>query len=202
MKAQSSKVQSGIEKPKGGMTIRCLRALRTRARGTGYFLAFGLSLLLSGKALGLGAGITYQGRLIDPSGNPVVATSVEFKVQLRTPGVEDCLLYEEIQTKNLSETDGVFSLSLFDGSGTRLDSSGYGLDRIFANKGIYTFLGGQCASGTQWAPSLTDGRRIQVSFNDGTFTAGTWEPAPSIPINFIPMSIEAIQVGGYKSNQL
>ncbi|MBL7670442.1 MAG: hypothetical protein JNM39_08145 [Bdellovibrionaceae bacterium] len=153
-------------------------------------------------ALAVGAGITYQGRLIDPSGKPVVSSSVQFKVQLRTPGVEDCLLYEEVQTKNLSETDGIFSISIFDGSGARLDSSNYSLDQIFANKKQFTFANGQCASGTTWTPNSTDGRRIQVSFNDGTFAAGTWEPAPSIPINFIPMAIEAIQVGGYKSNQL
>ncbi|MBL7670267.1 MAG: hypothetical protein JNM39_07250 [Bdellovibrionaceae bacterium] len=156
----------------------------------------------SSEVLAVGAGITYQGRLIDPYGNPVIASSVQFKIQLKTPGTEDCLLYEEVQTKNLSETSGIFSLSLFDGSGLRIDPSGYSLERIFANKGTYTFASGQCASGTSWTPNASDGRRIQVSFNDGTFATGTWESAPSIAINYIPMAIEAIQIGGYNSRQI
>ncbi|MBK7962069.1 MAG: hypothetical protein IPK04_13250 [Bdellovibrionales bacterium] len=156
----------------------------------------------SSEVLAVGAGITYQGRLIDPYGNPVIASSVQFKIQLKTPGTEDCLLYEEVQTKNLSETSGIFSISLFDGSGLRVDPSGYSLERIFANKGTYTFASGQCASGTSWTPNASDGRRIQVSFNDGTFATGTWEAAPSIAINYIPMAIEAIQVGGYNSRQI
>ncbi|MBK7960196.1 MAG: hypothetical protein IPK04_02610 [Bdellovibrionales bacterium] len=91
-----------------------------RSLGIEYFLLVGMILLVGRGALAVGAGITYQGRLIDPSGNPVVSSSVQFKVQLRTPGVEDCLLYEEVQTKNLSETDGIFSISIFDGSGLDL----------------------------------------------------------------------------------
>ncbi|MBL7672112.1 MAG: hypothetical protein JNM39_16630 [Bdellovibrionaceae bacterium] len=52
-------------------------------------------LVLSVVLIGLGAqfakaanaGITYHGRLIDPAGNSVVGASVQFKIQLRTPGV-------------------------------------------------------------------------------------------------------------------
>ncbi|MBN8538364.1 MAG: hypothetical protein J0M15_15025 [Deltaproteobacteria bacterium] len=147
-----------------------------------------------------GTGVTCQGQLIDPSGNPVVASSVQFKVQIRSSCSEECLLYEELQTKNLSETSGMFSLSLFDGSGSRVDSSGYTLEQIFANKESYIFGGGQCASGSSWTPNSSDGRRIQLSFNDGTFASGTWEAAPALPINYVPMAVEVLQVGGYKAN--
>lgn len=166
-----------------------------------WFIFFA-GFMMSAQALAVGAGITYHGRLIDPNGNPVVGNAVQFKVQLRTPGNENCLMYEEVQIKDLSQTDGVFSVTVNDGTGTRLDSSGYGLDQIFANRGSFTFAGGQCASGTTYNTSPTDGRRIQVLFNDGTFAAGTWEPVPAVPINFVPMAIEAMQVGGYKKEQL
>jgi hypothetical protein len=176
--------------------------LRVCVLKVSFFAFLSWVALFENQVLAAGAGITYQGRLLDPNGNPVLSTTVQFKLQLRTPGAEDCLLYEEVQTKNLAETDGIFSISIFDGSGARLDSSGYGLSQIFANKNTFTFQNGQCANGTSWTPNSTDGRRIQLSFNDGTFASGTWEPAPSIPINFIPMAIEAMQVGGYKKEQL
>lgn len=159
-------------------------------------------LIISSKALAVGAGITYHGRLIDPNGNPVIGTSVQFKLQIRTPGNENCLMYEEVQVKDLSQGNGVFSVTINDGTGTRMDSSGYAIDQIFANRGTFTFAGGYCVTGNSFAPNPTDGRKIQVYFNDGTFTAGTWEPSPPMPINFVPMAIESMQIGGYKKEQL
>lgn len=163
---------------------------------------FIVSLLLNLQAFAVGAGITYHGRLIDPSGNPVVGTNVQFKLQIRTPGNENCLMYEEVQVKDLSQGNGVFSVTINDGTGTRLDSSGYAIDQIFANRGTFSFAGGQCAVGANYIPNTSDGRKIQVYFNDGTFAAGTWEPSPPMPINFVPMAIESMQIGGYKKEQL
>ncbi len=161
-----------------------------------------LFLFVGQQALAVGAGITYHGRLIDPSGNPVVGTSVQFKLQIRTPGNENCLMYEEVQVKDLSQGNGVFSVTINDGTGTRTDSSGYSIDQIFANRGTFSFAGGYCVTGNSFAPSPTDGRKIQVYFNDGTFAAETWEPSPPMPINFVPMAIESMQIGGYKKEQL
>ncbi len=81
-----------------------------------------------------GAGVTYHGRLVDPAGNPVLSSSVQFRLQIKTPGSENCLMYEEIQTKDMSTSNGVFALTLNDGSGARQDTSGYPLDQIFANR--------------------------------------------------------------------
>lgn len=161
-----------------------------------------VTLIWGQQVFAVGAGITYHGRLIDPNGNPVVGTNVQFKLQIRTPGNENCLLYEEVQVKDLSQGNGVFSVTINDGTGTRLDSSGYAIDQIFANRGTFSFAGGQCVTGSSFAPNPTDGRKIQVYFNDGTMTAGTWEPSPPMPINFVPMAIESMQVGGYKKEQL
>ena len=113
------------------------------------------------------SGITYHGRLIRPDGQYVTSSNVQFRVQLRTPGNENCLLYEEIQNKDLSQTSGVFTVTINDGSGTRMDTSGYGLDQIFANRNSYSFGAGQCAIGNSYAPNPTDGRRIQVFFKCG-----------------------------------
>ncbi len=149
-----------------------------------------------------GSGITYHGRLIDPNGHAVVGASVQFRVQLRTPGNENCLMYEELQTKDLSQTDGIFAVTLNDGSGTRTDTSGYAIDQIFSNRGSFTFAAGQCTSGTTYNASATDGRKIQVYFNDGVIPSGQWEAMPAMAVNFVPMAIEAQQIAGYKKDQL
>lgn len=149
-----------------------------------------------------GAGITYHGRLIDPNGNPVEGSSVQFRLQIRTPGNENCLMYEEVQNKNLSQTGGIYAVTINDGTGSRLDSTGYTLDQIFANRNDYTFPAANCATGTTFSPNATDSRKIQVLFNDGTFPVGQWEPIPAMAINFVPMAIESLQVGGYKKEQL
>lgn len=120
-------------------------------------------LIISSKALAVGAGITYHGRLIDPNGNPVIGTSVQFKLQIRTPGNENCLMYEEVQVKDLSQGNGVFSVTINDGTGTRMDSSGYAIDQIFANRGTFTFAGGYCVTGNSFAPNPTDGRRFKFT---------------------------------------
>lgn len=147
-----------------------------------------------------GVGVTYHGRLVDPAGNPVLATGVQFRLQIKTPGTENCLMYEEIQSKDMSSSNGVFALTINDGTGSRQDASGFSLDQIFANRSGYTFPGSYCASGTTFTPNPSDGRALVVYFNDGTFPG--WEPVPSQSINFIPMAIESMQVGGYKKENL
>lgn len=164
-------------------------------------LALFMAILLPMVVYG-GAGITYHGRLIDPNGVPVVSNSVQFKLQIRTPGNENCLMYEEVQVKDLSQASGSFAVTINDGTGTRLDSTGYSLDKIFANRNSFTFAGGNCASGTTYTPNASDSRKIQVLFNDGTFAIGLWEPVAPMAINFVPMAIESMQVGGYQKEQL
>lgn len=149
-----------------------------------------------------GSGITYNGRLLDPNGNAVVSNNVQFRIQIRTPGNENCLMYEEIQAKDMTNSDGVFSITINDGSGSRTDSSGFALDQIFANRGNFNFPGSYCVTGSNYSPNSTDGRKLQVYFNDGSFATGQWEPTPAMAINFIPMAIESQQVGGYKKEQI
>ena len=61
--------------------------------------------------------ITYHGRIIDGTTNlPITAAAVTFRLQIRTPGPENCLLYEEQQVKNLSTTDGIFVIGVNNGS--------------------------------------------------------------------------------------
>lgn len=167
-------------------------------------VSFVISLLLfcTSTSFASGSGITYNGRLLDPNGNAVNSSNVQFRLQIRTPGNENCLMYEEIQTKDMTNSDGIFSITINDGTGARTDSSGFTLDQIFANRGSFSFPGGYCVTGSNYSPNSTDGRKLQVYFNDGSFATGQWEPTPAMAINFIPMAIEAQQVGGYKKEQI
>ena len=145
--------------------------------------------------------ITYHGRIIDGITNlPITAAAVTFRLQIRTPGPENCLLYEEQQVKNLSTTDGIFVIGVNNGSGTRLDASGYSVEQIFSNKQSFSFAGGACAVGTTYTPGFSDARRMIVNFNDGSFAG--WEPLPSQTLAYTPMAVESLNVGGYPAASL
>ncbi|MFN8790398.1 MAG: hypothetical protein ACK5Y2_02970 [Bdellovibrionales bacterium] len=144
--------------------------------------------------------LNYQGRLLHSDGTPVIATSVQFRLQIRTPGAENCLMYEQLQTANLAATRGAFSLGINSGSGTRTDSSGLSFSQLFSNSSTFTFPAGTCASGTTYTPTATDGRVLQAFFDDGT--TGGWEPIPAQAINYVPMSMESQQVAGFPASSL
>ncbi|RYZ76898.1 MAG: hypothetical protein EOP05_03610 [Proteobacteria bacterium] len=160
-----------------------------------------LGLTNSASAAGSNSGITYQGRILRPNGQPLDGSNVQFKIQLRTPNSSGCLMYEEMQLQDLSESKGVFSLTINDGSGSRTDTSGLTLDRIFANRGVFTLDPSTCTTGTgTYTPDESDGRSLVVLFKDETMSS--WEPIPSQKINFVPFAFEAKQVGGFTSGSL
>jgi hypothetical protein len=147
-----------------------------------------------------GPALTYHGRLLHADGTSVTSTAVQFRIQVRSPGTENCLLYEETQTKDLSSTAGVFVLGLNDGSGTRSDGSGISFSKIFNNNSPFSFGAGLCSSGTTYTPATVDGRALAISFNDGTFSG--WEAAPVQAVNYAPKSLDSLQVGGFTSSSL
>ncbi len=146
-------------------------------------------------------GVTYHGRILKPNGSALESSQVRFKLQIRSPGAENCLLYEEEQTKNLAGSGGVFSITLNDGSGLRgvADEFASGqrlsLQRVFQNRpGLPTTLS-NCDSGSSYQPDSNDGRWLVVSFKDATMTA--WEPMPAQMINYVPFALEATSLAGF-----
>ena len=158
-----------------------------------------LSLIWQANAVVTSSGISYHGRLLKADG-AVSSSAVQVQVQIRSSGNENCLLYSEIQTKDLSSTDGLFSLTLNDGSGVRNDSSGLTMPQVLANQGTKTLPGGACSVGTTYTPTSSDGRRMIVYFNDGSFAG--WEPFPEEAINYVPLAIESQQIARYKATNL
>ncbi len=109
-----------------------------------------------------------QGTILNPAGLPQEDASVAFTVELRSPGAENCLLYSESHTLNMTNSGGAFSLPI--GSGTR---SGAGfqatstLADVFDN-GASNITGLTCTTGTSYDPIALHSRKIQITFDDGS----------------------------------
>ncbi|MCB0379545.1 MAG: hypothetical protein KDD33_13720, partial [Bdellovibrionales bacterium] len=58
----------------------------------------------------------YQGQILKPSGHALEEPVVTFTVEIFSPGAEECLLYQETHTLNMTGTKGVFTLPLGEGS--------------------------------------------------------------------------------------
>lgn len=147
------------------------------------------------------SGITYHGRILMPDGaTPVSDSAVQFKMQILTPDSQNCVMYEEIQMKDLTTSYGAFSITINDGSGTPT-SYGYTLDQVFGNYGTFHLSPAVCTTGTgTWTPNVSDGRAFLVSFK--TSSMSSWEPLPTQAINFAPFAIEAKQIAGFPGNTL
>ena len=161
------------------------------------------ALAISASAWAGNSGITYHARIIKPDETALEGKEVQFRLQIRTPGTENCLLYEEMQTHDLRNTGGVIAITINDGSGTRLDGNSYTLDQIFANRSNFSFSSSKCSTGngtTTWAPNASDGRKFQVYFREDP--SRMWEPLPSTALNYVPMAIESKQVGGFTAENL
>jgi hypothetical protein len=146
------------------------------------------------------SGITYQGRIVKPDGTALEDSSVQFKIQIRSPDTNNCLLYEEVQVLDMTASGGLFALTINDGSGTRTDTAAYNIDQIFANRGTFNFAPSDCAQGNTYSPNTSDGRRLVVAFKDQSLSS--YETIPTQNLNFIPQAIEAKQIGGYQPGDL
>lgn len=143
---------------------------------------------------------TYQGRIIGPTGKPIQGAVVVFKVQIKSPDFNSCLMFEETHTVDMANSDGIFSLQI--GKGVRAAASidgGLNLSQIFSNK--QTVLGPfpVCdLGGGTFVPNKVDTRKMIISFNDGTGS----QTIQAQEISFVPYAFEAAQLGGYSADNL
>ena len=141
-------------------------------------------------------GLNLQGRIVKSDGQPVDSSNVDFVVQIRSPGAESCLLYEETHSLNMSTGDGVFNIRI--GTGVRVggnfeDTST--LDQIFNNNSAQ-INSLSCANGdTQWDPGTGDARKLRITFNDGS-GAGPQTLAQDQVIQAVPYALNSDRFGG------
>lgn len=167
-------------------------------------LYFFLSFLLIGFNSRAGQSAAIQGRLLNSNGTPVTSSSVLFTVKVKSPGAEDCLLYQETQTLNLSTTQGAFAITL--GAGTRAAATvdgGNALNTVFANSSPISLTSAisPCASAaTSYTPAASDTRKVDIFFDDGSGL----DQVPTITLAWIPQATYAQnsgQLGGTNSSQ-
>ncbi|MBX3040192.1 MAG: tail fiber domain-containing protein [Bdellovibrionaceae bacterium] len=163
-------------------------------------LVFTALILVAPSLSSADAGVTFRGRLLQPDGNPVTASSVQFRVQIRTPDTPNCLMYEEIQSKDLSHSAGVFSVTLNDGTAVSGNVEPFSLEDAFSKVGTVSFATGKCSSGHSTSLTSTSGRSVQISFNDGSFAG--WEPLPALSTSFAGQALAAASVEGVKRENI
>ncbi len=134
----------------------------------GFLLFFEL-IFIASFSFAAPAKFTYQGQIIKPNGQPLEDSNVAFRIEIVSPGPEACILYEESHTLNMSASNGIFSVTVGegarpgDGSFEDLTSLREALDN---STGLVSPT--DCTGGPNYTPAIDDGRKLRVTFNDGS----------------------------------
>lgn len=158
------------------------------------FVFFGQSLFANPNAL------TFQAKIINPSGNNLEEPSVYFKFKYTDP-LGTCVFYEE-EFIGVSMTGSKGLVSLTMGAGTKtFPPAPITLYDIFNYGNALSCQGGVPAASL--TPTSLENRRVIVQFNDGNGI----QTLPSMSLNSVPyalhskMSQNSAQLGGVSANQ-
>jgi hypothetical protein len=171
------------------------------------FLLVSSNIILSNKAIAQNSTndyITYNGRILKPDGKPLISSSVLFKVQIRSKTPYSCVLFEDTLERDLSISTGVFNLELRSQSETRSDNTGLTIPQIFANKEYTNSNPLHCYNGsTSTIKPANEGRKIYIFFKDNLDPDfSQYDSVPPQEIQFVPMAMESLQIGGYTKDRL
>lgn len=112
----------------------------------------------------------YKGRLSELNSQSI-SGNVSFRFQILNPG-KDCLLYEEIQTLDMTGKDGRFNVAVGSAVTSGLRSAndpGLEMAKIFSNPAqVLRTPGTNCSTG--YTPSAGDTRYLRVSVTQGSTT--------------------------------
>jgi len=147
--------------------------------------------------------ISYHGRIVKPDGSFFEPPSATLKVQIRSTGSEDCLMYEETYSNvDMTGTNGIFSLKLNAGTGTRTDGSGLTFSQVFSNlAGTLTVPLANCTGGTNIITLIGSSHRvIRMSFKDSVMPS--FEYTPDLALAYVPFAMDAQKVNGFGVSNL
>ncbi|OQW49338.1 MAG: hypothetical protein A4S09_12545, partial [Proteobacteria bacterium SG_bin7] len=169
-----------------------VRICRQKIFSTLFTVAF---LLFFGTAIAQTSpqGLSLQGRILDSSNNPLEDASVAFTVQIVSPGAEECVLYEETHTLNMTGSGGVFALPV--GAGTR---SGAAFEDTSTLAQVFNNGSGQinsltCSSGNSYTPASGAKRKIKMTFDNG---GGPQVVTQTLDVQAVPYALYADTLRG------
>ena len=127
-----------------------------------------ISLGVIGFAHATPGSFVYSGQIIQPDGEFLEEASVLFTVQVYSPGAEECLLFEETHTVNMTSSKGLFSLPVGQGTrgGANYEDTSTLLDVFDNSLPIQTPT--TCASVGTYTPSSGDQRNLRITFDAGS----------------------------------
>ncbi len=147
-------------------------------------------LLWTFSSLAVPSSFVFQGQIIKPNGEALEDNNVNFILKILSP-LNHCLLYEETFTLNMTDSKGVFNLSV--GSGTTTGNGGLtSLSKALDNS-LNNIIGLNCDSGSSYSPSLTDTRKLRMTFDDG---GGPLTLTNDHTIESVPYAQYAHKLGG------
>ena len=168
-----------------------------------YLLLLAIGLFLAPRPA-FAQSITIQGRVATAAGVSINGGAVLFRVQIVTPDANLCVLYDETQTLDLSQTNGLFSININNGSGLRNAPTTYTLEQAISNRMSLSvdasYCPGSSASGpVLFSPAFDTNRKVNIAFRDPS-TMAAYEAIPTMDLNPLPYAMEATRLGGYSSN--
>lgn len=154
-------------------------------------------------AIGSPQTFTLDGQLTDPNTQaPLLDASAKIKVQILNPS-KTCILYEEEQTIDTSQTNGHFTIQVGSNTGAtkrKSNDAGNAMTVVFANSGTVPAVAApsQTCAGNTYAPAAGDQRVIRLIV---TPTAGVAETlSPDMPMDSVPQALVAQSVQGLEKS--
>lgn len=106
--------------------------------------------------------VTYQGRILNPQGNPI-SGFVSFRFTIKSP--DNCVLWSENKVVDMTGSEGVITHGI--GAGINTSSGLHSFGKIFDNSATLTGLTG-CDLGSTYTPGINDDRSLEVDFDAGS----------------------------------
>jgi hypothetical protein len=140
----------------------------------------------------------FSGQLLDATGTtPNLGASVVFTLSIRSVDT-DCVLYREVQTLNLSTSNGYFSIGVGSEVGApkrAIGDPGHPMTTVYRNTGSIT--GNSCT----YNPAFGDQRELVVNVDDGIMNETlSAQLIKSVPTAFVAENAES--VGGIPGSSL